>query len=624
MSARRVRWLAWALAACLPARAHAQGGAAHDGLGAAPSTQSPAAVDAVAKARSLQQWGDRAGALRLLSKRVELEPSDAGAKTAYGGMLAEDGHFDQARAELVSALRLDPKQSDALRRLLEVELATHRPERACELATEALKLESDRAEILFLRARAYFELLLLDEARADVRRVLALAPRHPGALELEQRAASAVAARARGAEGLQKVLQGSGRARAAALFDALLAGLRLLELLRTARSSENPAAKSNLLDNARALHARGERERARQLLEWHLEATPTDSDARTLYGTFLSWDGQYDEARRQLGLVLHDIPGHSDATRASLHAELWADHPEQAENLATQALERDKDSTDLLLDRARARLAQNDLTGSLADVDRVLQLEPNNADAGKLRARVESVGRVWTIGGSYTYDTFSDHRTPWHEATVQAKRKTPMGAVILRVYEAWRFDSQSQQVELEAFPRIRDGTYADVAVAVSPDAELYPKYRLQADLYQSLPFGLEASIGYRHLQFGSGVDMGVITLGKYLGDWYFTLRSFITPGVEGTSVSLSGSVRRYWLDGAAYVGVRYGHGLSKEELRSTQDILLLSSNTLAGEMSIVVDDRWELGLKGSVSAEGRTELSDLWQYEVGTSLGFRF
>ena len=200
----------------------------------------------------------------------------------------------------------------------------------------------------------------------------------------------------------------------------------------------------------------------------------------------------------------------------------------------------------------------------------------------------------------------------------------------MRGYEAWRSYSldgvytNDSQFELEAYPRIREGTYANVGVAVSPNAELYPKYRLQIDVYQSLPLGFEASLGYRHLQFSSGVDMGVVTVGKYLGDWFFTLRSFITPGVAGTSVSASGSVRRYFFDGAAYVGVRYGHGISKEELRNVNDISLLASNTGAAEAYIVVLDRFEIGASGAISQETRVNRDDLWQYDVSTNLGFRF
>src|SRR6185436_16382666 len=257
------------------------------------------------------------------------------------------------------------------------------------------------------------------------------------------------------------------------------------------------------------------------------------------------------------------------------------------------------------------------------DLNRLLEMEPANADALRLRTRVQAAKQVWDVNGSYSLDTFNDGRSPWHEATLRLKRRTQLGSLILRGYEAWRsygddhVYTNDSQVELECYPKIREGTYANVGGAVSPNAELYPKYRLQVDLYQSLPLGFEASIGYRHLQFSSGVDMGVVTLGKYLGDWFFTARSFITPGVAGTSVSASLSVRRYFLDGAVYVGARYGHGISKEELRNVNDIALLASNTGAAEAYVVVADRFEIGLSGSLSQESRANRSDLWQQEVG-------
>jgi YaiO family outer membrane protein len=118
--------------------------------------------------------------------------------------------------------------------------------------------------------------------------------------------------------------------------------------------------------------------------------------------------------------------------------------------------------------------------------------------------------------------------------------------------------------------------------------------------------------------------MAVVTLGKYLGDWYFSVRSFITPGIAGTSVSASGSVRRYFLNAGTYVGVRYGHGLSKEELRNVHDIVLLASNTVAAEASVVLFDRLELGARGAFSQEARARGDDVKQYDVGTSVGFNF
>ena len=51
---------------------------------------------------------------------------------------------------------------------------------------------------------------------------------------------------------------------------------------------------------ARALAIGGDRPGAVAQLRQRLVVDPTDSDARTLLGIVLSWDGEYDEARTVL------------------------------------------------------------------------------------------------------------------------------------------------------------------------------------------------------------------------------------------------------------------------------------------------------------------------------------
>src|SRR4051812_34036867 len=66
----------------------------------APSARPARKVDALLKARTLDNWGDRAGALRILDARVQAAPADVDARVAYGLMLASEGRIEGARAEL--------------------------------------------------------------------------------------------------------------------------------------------------------------------------------------------------------------------------------------------------------------------------------------------------------------------------------------------------------------------------------------------------------------------------------------------------------------------------------------------------------------------------------------------
>src|ERR1700674_5614726 len=98
------------------------------------------------------------------------------------------------------------------------------------------------------------------------------------------------------------------------------------------------AGQSDVVTRAHGLAVAGQRGEAIKLLQDSVAGSPGDSDARVLLGTVLSWEGRYDEARRELEGVLTDRPTHGDALLASINIELWSDHPQRAEELARRGL----------------------------------------------------------------------------------------------------------------------------------------------------------------------------------------------------------------------------------------------------------------------------------------------
>lgn len=70
-------------------------------------------------------------------------------------------------------------------------------------------------------------------------------------------------------------------------------------------------------------------------------------------------------------------------------------------------------------------------------------------------------------------------------------------------------------MEIDAYPRFREGTYAYVSGAFAPSPSLFPQYRFTGDLYQSLGAGFEASVGYRRMQFTNAVNIYVGSLTNY-------------------------------------------------------------------------------------------------------------
>jgi YaiO family outer membrane protein len=75
---------------------------------------------------------------------------------------------------------------------------------------------------------------------------------------------------------------------------------------------------------ARTLATAGQRAEAIAILEARLAGHPDDRDARTLYGTVLSWNGDYDRARSELQRVLDADPDNADARAALANVDRWS------------------------------------------------------------------------------------------------------------------------------------------------------------------------------------------------------------------------------------------------------------------------------------------------------------
>ena len=378
------------------------------------------------------------------------------------------------------------------------------------------------------------------------------------------------------------------------------------------------------VDAARQMAFNGHRPDALQMLDRLLKEGP-DSDALVLRGMILSWEGRYDEARRDLEKVLAQHPDHGDALPALINVEMWSDHPERAERLTREALRRHPNDPDLMLAHAKALRSMKREHEALAEVRHLLEVAPDNHQAYQMESSLADSMRDWTASIDHSSEWFSDGRTPWSEEQVQLSRQTPEGSVIARFDHADRFSSASQQMELDMYPHIREGTYAYLNVGYSPDANLYPRYRAAADLYQSLGHGYELTGGMRLMHFGDNVRIYTAALTKYRGDWMLTSRVYLTPDIVGTSRSVQLQARRY-IGGSStdYWSVRLGYGSSPTEVVDLTDIQILNSASFASEFVHTLNKRLQCHLEWGVSREDRIGTSRLMHYLADATLYYRF
>ncbi len=374
---------------------------------------------------------------------------------------------------------------------------------------------------------------------------------------------------------------------------------------------------------ARQLATSGKRAAAVTLLKDRLAVRPDDNDARTLLGIVLSWEGRYDEARAELRTVLISSPADADALPALVSVELWSDHPEEAAALAEYGLRVRPDDSVLLVSYARACKAMNRDRAALDAVDRALEFDPRNHQALRLRESILENRQHWSVAYGYAYDWFSDGRTGWSEHQINFKRTAGWGAVLLRASQAERFGLRDQQVEADFYPRLRRGTYMYLNAGWTPDHRLYPDHRFGLHIYQSLGHGFEGSLGYTRLGFSTPVNIYVVSLSKYAGEWLLTGQTFITPRPEGTTASYHAGFRRYVGD-KSYFGLRYHHGWANERVNSLNDIEVLSADGLNGELFADFGRRFELSLRAGFDRQQRILSGALTQYSASGLLAIRF
>lgn len=283
------------------------------------------------------------------------------------------------------------------------------------------------------------------------------------------------------------------------------------------------------VQSARQLAIAGHRSEALQMLEQRLASNPNDIDAMTLYGIVLSWDGDYPRARRALNWVLLRDPANNDAREALARIEQWSAHPATRRNEVT-------------------------------------------------------------VGG--TYDDIRDSDA-WREAEVAIKSNPQLGAVLVRATHARRFGLNDDQAGIEAYPKLGTKRYAYLDAGYSPHARLYPRSRFGLELFQGFGAGLEASLGYRRLNFASAANIYTGSLSKYAGDWLFTARGY--HSAETNSWQLM--ARRYFGTPDRWVALRIGKGSTRDEIRSAADLAALRSKDAAIETRFDVASPWFLQLR---------------------------
>lgn len=331
------------------------------------------------------------------------------------------------------------------------------------------------------------------------------------------------------------------------------------------QNPENTPSNEDLYKSARNFAFNGERKKARGICYKILKSEPLFYDVSVLLGRTYSWDKQYDSAKIVLNKIFENKPFYYDALDAMVDINLWTDSFKNAIVYADKGLSQNPNEESFLFKKARALNNLGEKKSVVEILNKILSMNPSDKDALNLLQDIKDEGRINSAALNYYIDVFNPYIPEWHIVSAQLSRKTKIGTIMARVNYGNRFNTNGWQIEMDAYPAIRKGTYLYLNAGYSPSI-IFPYYRLGIEVHQKIPKSFEASLGVRYLNFDpQDVIIYTGSVGKYWSNYWFSFRPYFTPGPSGVSQSYNFIARRYFSIADNYIGLTVGFGYSPDD-----------------------------------------------------------
>lgn len=379
-----------------------------------------------------------------------------------------------------------------------------------------------------------------------------------------------------------------------------------------------------ILVEARTLILDGKYVEGRKIAFRALSKYPEYADILILVGRSYAWEGKNDSASIYLDRAIIASPKYEDGYSAYLDNLSWAEQYDKADEVLVKARENlgTPLPNGLRYKESRLLYYKEDYNGAYKIAEDLFEQKYKNENLLDYMQTLQRLRRNNAVGATYDYDTFYGDLTPWNTFSFYARTRTKFtGTLIGRVTQSSRFDSNGTLFELDAYPSLGKKAYAYVNVGGS-SASFFPNFRFGTSIYFSLPKAWEIEGGFRYLQFSETTYIYTASLGKYVGNWWFNLRSNLIPGT-GNSLGTSANfqARYYFKTGEDYFSLQLSSGVSPDEETRDPTQLLNSYRARLGYQQLLTDRFMIYGFSGF----SRDELGpDRFRNNLNLSLGIEY
>ncbi|MFV0290537.1 MAG: tetratricopeptide repeat protein [Mangrovibacterium sp.] len=450
------------------------------------------------------------------------------------------GDYTTAEKIASDVLTLDPKNYDAYDALSNIYLWNNQSEECILTINRALYFFEDDINLLIKKTKALLPLKNYDEAQETINRLLELDPQNPAIKKLQDRIN----------------LEASGNATTINL--------------------------DSLFSVANSYAMKKEYTKARNTASEVLAIYPKYTDAQLLIARTQAWEGDYASAQKEVSDVLSKDAKNYDAISLQSDIYFWNGEYDQCILFITQAQSIYPKDISLLTKKFKAQVALNDNESANETLKMLEVLDPENSVLKDEKEKI-ALSKPYKniIKVEYNYETF---KKPWERmwsmtGLSYGRRTSKYGDYYANIFmgdlilPGEKFGSDlGLQFELECYPKIDNNNTFFFAYAYSP-SPIFATHRLGVEYYRSFPNIIDASLGYRFMNFSTDVEeivnVNVLTtsISKYLGNYWLSFRPYavFVSNVDKVNSSYQIIGRKYLARPESFIGLTLGYGVSSPD-----------------------------------------------------------
>ncbi|MEW5675919.1 YaiO family outer membrane beta-barrel protein [Flavobacterium enshiense] len=338
-----------------------------------------------------------------------------------------------------------------------------------------------------------------------------------------------------------------------------------------------------------------------------IKEAPDYLDFHLLLGRIHWQQKAIDSARYYFNHVIAKNPKYKDAFLHLSKLELEQKNTSNANTVIDKGIAFYPDEKEFYLLKADAVRLNNNDEETIAYLTQLAEKFPEDQRFQNEITELKLKTTSDRIGINYNYTTFSrDGVGPWHLVGLQYIRERKKLTVIGRInYADRRYFGESTnsglQYEFETYFTNGKKSYSFTNIAVG-DKTVFPEFRFAYSYFHTLGKEWEGDLGFRYTKTpDEDLYAGVLGIGKYVGSYWFNLKSYWQWEDKKMYPAFTATARYYFDTKYDYATLIAGYGTSPDErvtLGQFQQRVALNSYRIGVGYYRLLGEHYCIGLQG--------------------------